>query len=665
VQDLLFAVPQSARKVLNDLHVSGSANFSLKVQGSRKGTNFSVNIFPRGRVKLKPKQFPVELSEVRGSILIDNKGLHIRRGRGKVGDGVVLLDRLFVPFEGSKDLSLELVVRAVKIDDSLFSVICERFGLDKKQWKLRGIVDGTLQLFVSGGAMKQFGHLRLQKFDFCFAEYPELRNGSGVLTLSPAGLRIEWARGEAAGGQACVWGEILQRGSKTDVRLRVDAYSLPLDSRVQGILPAPVKKIWDSFKPSGHTDLSCMIDGDVKDLKCQIRLFFKNVTATPQWFPYRTRGINGEVSIDILKEKILFSKIEAEGGKVFLEGYSLGVQGGRETSVEVTLEGLAYDERLEDALPKEVKGVLNSLSFNGVVSGRVRVRVEEIAKSSRTKFDLDLSVSNAVVSPGVKIEDFMGTVRLSGLIEDGRTVLSPLALDLRNLRVEGITIGRLSTALLLGDGSVKAERIEGEFYEGVLSGSCEIERKNEVTEVVLSLVAKNSSVKAAAESVFSKKMENATGRGSLYLTQLKITSAKEGTSIDGKGKIKFADANLWEVPFFSSLVKVLSLGQISVPFSKAGCEFTLDNRFVRFENVYFESSVVSLEGRGKLRYGGNLDFKFAVKLLPGVMKWIPPVAWVVDFIKDNMMQIKVRGTAKKPVIILRPFMPIADFFKGD
>ena len=47
------------------------------------------------------------------------------------------------------------------------------------------------------------------------------------------------------------------------------------------------------------------------------------------------------------------------------------------------------------------------------------------------------------------------------------------------------------------------------------------------------------------------------------------------------------------------------------------------------------------------------------------MKYLPPVNWVVDLIKNNIVEILVRGTAKRPTIILAPFQPLADFFRSD
>gem|GEM_PF-2144635 len=665
-KDILFAVPQSARNILNDLQIDGSVDFYLEVLGSKKGTDFLVNIFPKGGIRIKPKQFPVSVTAVEGTVSIDNSGVQIRAVKGDLCGGCLLLDSLFIPFAKSGDLAVNLGICGVKVDDSLFGVVCDKFGLDRKQWKLGGNVDGTFQLMVSDGSMKQFGYLRLRDFNFRFAEYPELRDGSGVLTISPAGLRIEWVRGRAGGGAACAWGEIFQKDGSTAIRMRIDAYNLPLDAKIREILPPSIRGVWDSFKPSGHSDFSCMLDGDIKDIGCRIELVLKNVTAVPVWFPYRVRGVNGGVVIDVRKERIEFSDIEAEGGTINISGSSVSTKGGRQTEIGVRLVGLSYDERLQDALPKDVSSVLQTIGFAGLLSGDVGVKVDEGTDGNKTKVDLNLRISDGMLNPGgVRVENFNGAVQLSVLIKDGKTVLSPLKLDLTALKVEGITINRLATALNITEEKVTAEKIEGDIYCGKISGDCDVVQAEGKTEVVLSLAVKDVDVRSAAESLFGKEMKEATGRGRLWLNSLRITSGKAGTNIEGQGKIRLADANVWEVPFFSLLVKTLSLGALTVPFSKAGCEFTLGNEFVKFENVYFESAVVSLSGKGKLWYGGRLDFKFAVELFEAVTKWIPPLSWVKNFVVGNIVQIKVRGTAKKPLIILRPFMPIEDFFKGD
>jgi len=663
--DIMFAIPVDVREVLGELGLEGSADVNIEVLSDGDGTDFTVSIFPSKKMSLTPISFPVSVTEVEGVVRIGEDGVRLEGVRGRLNGGRVIVGDVLVPFEWERDVLIGVKLKDVPLDERIMGVVCDSFGLERKEWEAKGLLNGVIQFVVTEDELRQFGYLHLDGLRFRYADYPEITDGEGVLNISPSGLRIEWVHGRTAGGRASVWGEISDDGDETGIRLRIDAYDIPLDNTLRMMLPGWLREYWDYFSPSGQADFHCSLDGAVETPRCSVRLVLKGVVATPIWFPYEVKGINGSVGFSIDDERVVISDMSAEDGAVAVEGVSIPIgEQRRLTTLTVRLDGLPYGYGLADALPVEVSSVLESLAFNSRISGTVLVRVNETEEHTETELDASLDLSETTLNAGVRIEDVDGSVHFSVLLSDDELVhLSLLRFAFKDFKVEGIEIAELLTALSVSEEKVSAEKIEGKIYGGSLSGECEI-KENGTTEVYFSVRVKDAEVRKAAESLFGKKMENVTGKVSLS-ADLSIVSEEERTRLRGSGRIHMENANLWEVPFFSLLVKALSLGAIKVPFSEAGCKFSIEDDLVKFRDVYFRSPIVSLEGKGKLWFGGKMRFRFAIRFLPTFLKYIPVFSWIWDFIRNNIVQIKVKGTAKRPVIMVAPFQPIADFLKGE
>lgn len=664
--DTMLAMPSGVRNLVGELGLRGYADVNIKVRSSPDRTDFTVRIFPSKKITIRPITFPIPVKEIEGLVRIDGEGVHLQALKGSVNGGFFTVEDVFIPFEGKRDSIAFVNIDGVLLDEEIMGVICDEFGLNRSEWQAEAVVRGVLQFVVTDDELKKFGYLHLDNLKFRYADYPEIREGEGVLSITPEGLRIEWLRGRAVGGNASVWGEITRIKDRTKIRMRIDTYGLPLDANLRKRLPKWLREYWDCFSPSGETDFYCMLDGSVDSLRCRVSLDLKDVIVTPVWFPYEVRRINGEVTLDLDKELVLLSDISAEDGTITVDGLSMPIgEKRRLTTLNIWLNGVRYDERVAFALPDAVASVLNELNFNGGISGGVSVKVSETDEHTETNFNADIRLLNASINFGVRMDRIQGALRFSGTVRDDELVaLSPLHLALSGLRVEGISIEQLFTELILSEGKVTAKSMEGSVYGGHLKGNYRIKEGEEKTEVSLFIRIKDMVVRSAAESLFGKRMKDVTGKASVS-AELNIVNNGDKTAVKGRGRIRMEDSNLWEVPFFSLLIKALSLGVVSVPFNRAGCDFKIEDNIIMFSDVYFHSPIISLEGKGRLWFGGRMRFRFAIRFLPSFLKYIPVFSWIWDFIRNNIVQIKVKGTTRRPVITIAPFQPIADFFKGN
>jgi hypothetical protein len=155
---------------------------------------------------------------------------------------------------------------------------------------------------------------------------------------------------------------------------------------------------------------------------------------------------------------------------------------------------------------------------------------------------------------------------------------------------------------------------------------------------------------------FSEK--TLSGKVSLELQDLSGRSG-DGATVRGRGKLQVREGVLWDVPVFVSLFTFnpQDLFKAKNPFDAGTVEYEIRDRKFRISSLAFTSKTVSLAGRGRINFDGDMHLRLKVKSGPlfGIDFFITD--WVGDFwdfLTGAFVGVDVAGPFDKPVVSAKP-----------
>jgi hypothetical protein len=141
---------------------------------------------------------------------------------------------------------------------------------------------------------------------------------------------------------------------------------------------------------------------------------------------------------------------------------------------------------------------------------------------------------------------------------------------------------------------------------------------------------------------------------------------KDISRLSGAGKIQIENGKLWELNLFKGLGKLLFRKDFTdIVFSDGYCEFFIKDKAIFTDKLMLKSSLVNLEGRGKIGFDSALDVSLNVQMSDEL---VPETGSVKDIAAAIMGQagrfatIKLSGTLQKPEY-QHHFTPV-DVLKG-
>lgn len=141
---------------------------------------------------------------------------------------------------------------------------------------------------------------------------------------------------------------------------------------------------------------------------------------------------------------------------------------------------------------------------------------------------------------------------------------------------------------------------------------------------------------------------------------------KDISKLSGAGKIQIENGKLWELNLFKGLGKLLfSKDFTDIVFSDGYCEFFIKDKAIFTDKLILKSSLVNLEGRGKIGFDSALDASLNVQMsgeLAPVTGGVKDIAAAIMGQAGRFATIKLSGTLQKPEYQHR-FTPV-DVLKG-
>jgi hypothetical protein len=659
------ALGDSEREAWDVFNPSGTANLNVSIKSppDDKKVDLGIEIMLDGFASITPEPFPLQVSNLTGRLSILPEGVMRLSGlRGRVSGGEVAISDTDIPAEKAGSAKIDALFSNVGIGRGVIKALGDAMGENLEDLTAGGSASGNIQLqrpedsedfnltgtvsLKDGWILHKLFPLKAQKLE-------------GTLFIKPGGYYLHSLTGEVADGKLEAWGELLELpGDKQKIRLRVEGFNILADDSLKNSLPEELVSTYNDFEPYGRADAAIWLDGvtPLDNIRKIVRLHLRNLSGKYVEFPYPISGVAGDVRIDVDTGKVDIKGIHTADRTITLSG-TVVPQGQRTiTDLLINANKIKLDEALCDAMPEEIKTLWKDIELDGAASGTVTLHIDQLGKADpEIQYKVLLRPENARIEAGFPFEKLQGKVKLEGRVSSGgeHTLESGLIL-LRDFTVTGLPVKWMSAPLKMSGESLTLEPITGKMAGGTVSGVMKVLFDKDTTYSG-SFELKDASVRQGATDLFGGEMEKTTGRANAWVRFQGKSS--DDSSLRGKGEVKLDKSNLWQVPFFSAVMKAVSAGAIPrVDFSESFAHFRIKGDKLLFSKTQFISSIMKLSGGGTLDLDGNIDFIFRVNLLGSIpfIKLIPVVKEIVQSVEGQFFAIRATGTAKKVTVTVAP-----------
>lgn len=239
-----------------------------------------------------------------------------------------------------------------------------------------------------------------------------------------------------------------------------------------------------------------------------------------------------------------------------------------------------------------------------------------------------------------------------------------------------LTAANLNGTLRKEGGTVFLQDIlEGECAGGKLTVTDVRITPGDKTSVYFQINADKSRIEELLKAT-PLRNKGLSGNLTAFLT---ITRNEETGFIPaGSGYFDICDANIWQFPFFLSILNVLDFalpGNAAV--DEARMKYNISSNSFEITEMAFLSHAISLIGEGSMDLDGkNLDMVFVHRFGKEGFGQLPifggAIQGLLDFVQGNINQIEINGTFSEPQVhivplkvISKPIMTIHDLFSGE
>ena len=397
-----------------------------------------------------------------------------------------------------------------------------------------------------------------------------------------------------------------------------------------------------------------------------------HVSIFPIWFPYQINHFAGKLvvgqgRIDLINTSGRHQKthLACEGqGRYSDTDWSLRLQNLLVTSLQV-------DKDLLAAVPKSMALPLAQLRFEGLanVNGNITLagakinneftptpglqtahanhvnyspngRLQQASHTSPAAYnppessmawDVRINTNQANMLVGLPLKNVFGGVRLTG-IYDGKNIDCRGQLDLDSMTIydnqvtqvtgpfridnQRVTAGVFVEKFSHNQDTIKslqtvdsnqAQSLSGILHKGIVRLDAHMNTSGKNDFFVQSTIADGCIATTCRQH--APDLKNVTGHS---FAVLKMTGDASGThSYRGDGKIQVRDAQIYELPVFLSLLKLLNVRQLTrTAFDSGDIDFKVLGERIVFERMEFIGDAISLLGDGEMNLDWDIDLNF-------------------------------------------------------
>lgn len=481
-------------------------------------------------------------------------------------------------------------------------------------------------------------------------------------------------RSRDAAGRTVVTGKgsLDQQAGDCRFDLRLTGEATPLDQTLYDALPTDAQNAWTTLRPRGQIDFVADISREPGQQQPSVRLTMRpdqrNLTIEPplseSGYRYRLERLDGD--FEWASGLLTMRNVRAVHGRT-----NYATDGSFESQPEggwtLDLQGLHAD-RLEFnrefllAAPAGLRSAIEDLQPRGGIDlFDSRLEVKQAAGPTgavTARWRMGLNCHQAAINPGVPLEGVSGVVRLSGA-SDGVHATTAGELDLDSLFWNDLQLTSVrgplwadQTDCFLGEGAARklqttAPRpIEAKAYGGDVRLTSWVRHGGQARYGIAINMAGVDVRRLSSEWLGRPE----TLQGSLDGRLEMRGSGPTTYGLTGSGEMVVNDADLYELPFFLSLLKYLrNRAPDNTAFNQLDTKFTIEGQDLLFEKFNLLGDAVSLYGKGRATPGRDVDMSFA-SLVGRNEGTIPLLRSFVSSASEQLMRLHVHGPINSPSI---------------
>ncbi|MEX0586498.1 MAG: AsmA-like C-terminal region-containing protein, partial [Pirellulales bacterium] len=631
-----------------------------------RGTSFAYQPFPyrlrqtAGQLRLKGRRCTADLEAYAG-----NQPVRI------VADGLCAADGVTG--------WCEVWGKDIELNEELFAAMSPRSSRVVRSLHPRGTFDyqGRFERTTPGGRVSQRMTVKLNGAAMQYERFPyRLDDIRGTLEVVDG--RWTWDRLES--------GQVLGRGSWTPsekggrLDLKITATEVPLEEPLREPLSPRLKQVWTELAPRGVLDrLEVTIGYAAEQNRLELDITahkaapttasrYGSISIEPAWFPYRIEDIYGTASYR--NGRVTFSNLKGSRGRTRVStGGAIQHLADGTWSVELndlTVDRLALDRELLDALPRRLRRAADELRLSGAVGLRGSLAFRQASPGQpgiSSIWDVTASLQQNTVDCGVRLDNMHGAVRLTGQF-DGATCYSQGDIDLDAVTFKGCQFTSVRGPLEISDQQIvlgtRARRIDqrqspapisGKVYGGTLTGDA-IVTQGERPEFWLQGQLTGADLARYAREQLPGRQRLS---GTVVATMQLRGAARNPASLRGGGNVRLRDADIYELPVMVALLKVLSVRMPdTTAFSTGDLEYRVEGDRVYLDRINVKGDAISLLGKGEANFDRQIMLNFYTAIGRDEIQ-VPILRPLLGEASRQMMQIRVDGTIDKPRVTQEAF----------
>lgn len=423
--------------------VRGRANVEYRVAHDPEwpeGYRFEVQAHvSRGRADDPRLPFPI--SDLEGTVLVDQTGVTVRDVQAKSGDTDLRFSGRWEGFSPDNAGAMRLTARGLPLDSRLRALLPGKAEELWYQYLPAGTVNVELDLThdpaAQGARWRPHGVVELENASVSYFKFPyRLERIRGRLVLKDRLLLIE-ATGQAANQPVTIKGHVQNPGPEAQIELYLAGDQIPGDEKLWRALPEKPAQVLRSLTPGGLFKVDARFRREAglgQPVEQHIHLTVQEGSVNFKHFPYPITGIRGTIegrgrswnpTVGRPAEwNWRFSDLTGtnSGGEIQCSGTFGPGERGNELQFLLTGRNVPLDEELRGALrPREQKlwDQIRPLGFINL-SSTVRIVSGAPAEVAIDVFPLDASIEPTAFP--YRMEKLAGTIQ----IEKGQMRMSQM-----------------------------------------------------------------------------------------------------------------------------------------------------------------------------------------------------------------------------------------------
>ena len=660
----------AAQKVYDDLHPQGRVAVAFHVTTDPAGGNprHSTEVTCLQGCSVQHRSFPLRLTGLMGNFRVDGTGRTIFTGmKGRLGKAAVeVVDGSYVPGpEGG--MSFTLRASGLALDERLAAALPETWQKVWKEVAPSGLANVEYQFASNPKDPKhpsQKVTIEPAEAAFCYRGLPlkinDVTRGK-VVVDQDGNTTISNIQGKLRGKTVTINGKAtVGAGGARKLLIEVEAEELALDQELHDALPPEWRALWDELKLAGaiRAHVSATVDvGTRRWDHFRLDATLKQCEATYAKFPARLTDLSGraEYNNGVLELSNVVGRA-AVADEVRLRGRIAKGGGG---TIEVTARGVRLDEDIRKVVPPELRQLLETIDLKGKADTQLTVvrvakpdgplhcsgtiRLRDATFHCRYDFEKvtgEIRIDEGAIAPDGS-EDFKGSVDLRRLAVGKH--------EATELKGGFIYVGRPAKKGNAYTSKLIFTDLTGSFYGGRLSARFAVE-PGAPRQFTGRLALRNADFQLLSTEGFGLQKPV---RGTLDLALEFPPGTFKDQGAVGDGAASVTRGELGELPLAAALFNALGLrSPLDRSITEAEMKFSIKPDVIVVHELSLLGESRLLTGQGTVGFDRSLNLRL-VSPKSGV-PLIELVPLVPKLIREQLLQIEVKGTLEKPTFRVLP-----------